>query len=201
MTESETSTWPGLEKPDTSNATYIGWMDSSDKRRYDPNARCPNDPLFRRCKTYYQHLDLMNNGYKHGNWWNKEFYTWLENERLIASCTSQLDLTRQERLSAKRYYHRLPKDKFGTYKEDVAVATCFYVMEQNKQDLRRGHPNTLTDEQFRDIETRFGVSETTFRNLYARIERRVRLGNLNKFKEFDGYHMVDHIIPESQIQE
>lgn len=196
MSTAETEGWLRLEQPDTSNATWIGWWKSDDQNRYDPDHVWDDDRYPRRYGDSYKRLDLINNGYVHGNWWNKPFYRWLENDKLIRSCSSQLGLTRREWGPARGLFHRLPLNKFGTLKEDVAIATCFYVIEKDERDRRRGHPNALDEDQVRDIENRFYLSLKSLRKAYGRVESLLRTNRLSEPKTFDKYGMSDHYSPE-----
>lgn len=180
----------GLERPDTNNATIIGWYERTDY--YDPDQRWQDDRYPRRYGDYYKDKDLTNNGYKHGSYWNKGFFRWLENDRLIRICSGQLGLTQRERARVKGLFHRLSGERFGTLKEKYAVAACLYVIETEECDLRRAHPNVPDEKKspeltLDNVTERYNVSETWIRKAYARIERWVRLGELGQRETFDKY--------------
>ncbi|MFC3958655.1 hypothetical protein [Halovivax cerinus] len=201
-------TYGSLEQADTNNATIIWWHEKTE--HYDPDDTWDDDRFPRRYEDWYQDKDLTNNGYKNFGWWNKPFYNWLENDRLIQACSSQLPLTQRERAHAKGLFHRLSGRKFGTYKETFAVVTCLYVVETSETDRRRGHPNVPEEEkptEFRleDVSQRFGVSVKWIRKAYARIERWVRRGDLRYYPEFDKYNEefpleYEHRVTELFIQ-
>lgn len=185
-----TQTSRSLEQPDTNNATIIGWYERTDQ--YEPNDTWLDDRYPRRYADYYHDKDLTNNGYKNGSWWNSAFYDWLENDRLVRTCSGQLSLTRRERARAKSLFHRLHGEKFGTYKETYAVATCLYVIETEDIDVRRGHPNVPDEKKpaelrLKNVSERFGISEGWLRKAYARVARWIRLGELGPAPEFDSY--------------
>lgn len=185
-----TQTSRSLERPDTNNATIIGWYERT--YYYDPDQRWEDDRYPRRYGDYYKDKDLTNNGYKHGDYWNKAFFRWLENDQLIRICSGQLPLTQRERARAKGLFHRLRGNQFGTHKESYAVATCLYVIETEDGDDRRAHPNVpdkkkSTQLTLENVSQRFNVSEKWIRKAYARVERWVRLGELDQRETFDKY--------------
>ena len=185
-----TQTNRSLEQADTNNATIIGWKEPTPF--YDPNQTWLDDRYPRRYGDYYQDKDLTNNGYKHGDYWNKPFFRWLENDRLIRACSAQLPLTQRERARAKNLFHRLRAENFGTHKETYAVVTCLYAVETEEMDTRRGHPNVPDQNKpaelrLENVGRRFGISETWLRKAYARVERWVRLGELGPRPVFDKY--------------
>lgn len=204
-----TYTGGGLEQPDTNNATIIGWYKGTDV--YNPDQTWLDDRYPRRYGDYYLDKDLTNNGYKNGVYWNKKYYRWLESDCIIRTCSAQLPLTRQERASAKSLFHRLQGEDFGTYKEIYAVATCIYVIENEEEDLRRGHPNVPeknkpAELRLENVGQQFKITEKWLRRAYARIERWVRLGELGPRPEFDKYDEevpleYQHRIMEVIIQE
>lgn len=196
MSSTESSTCPSLEQADTNNATIIRWYESTNG--YDPDDEWYDDHYPLRYGDWYQNADLTNNGYKNGEWWNKPFYTWLENDRMIEICSGQLPLTRQERAHAKNLFHRLRGEKFGTHKEVFAVATCLYSVEMNETDNRRVHPNVPEDDEDSDgddkkpkefflenVSQHFNITEKWLRKAYGRIERWRRLGELDSSPIFD----------------
>lgn len=183
-------TYRSLEQADTNNATIIGWYERTDY--YDPDTTWLDDRYPRRYGDWYQDKDLTNNGYKNYDWWNKPFFRWLENDRLIRTCSAQFPLTRRERARAKGLFHRLRGETFGAHKETYAVVTCLYVIETEEADTRRGHPNVPDEKkpaelQIESMSRRFGVTEKWIRKAYARIERWVRLGELAPRPSFDKY--------------
>lgn len=118
------------------------------------------------------------------------FHRWLESDRLIRTCSAQLPLTRRERARAKSLFHRLRGGDFGTHKETYAVVTCLYVIETEKVDIRRGHPNVPDKKKFAElrlgnVSKRYGITERWLRKAYARVERWVRLGELGPTPMFD----------------
>jgi hypothetical protein len=190
MKSVESQRYHGLAQPDTNNATIIGWYEKSDS--YDPDDTWDDDRYPRGYRDWYQDKDLTNNGYKNYNWWNKAFYNWLENDRLIRTCSGQLPLTRRERAYAKGVFHCLQGEKFGTYKETYAVATCLYAIETSEIDERRAHPavppeNKSIGLQLGTVSHRFGITEKWIRKAYARIERWIRLDELSSRPTFDTY--------------
>lgn len=204
-----TQTGRSLEQADTNNATIIGWYERTD--HYDPDQTWLDDRYPRRYADYYNDKDLTNNGYKNGNWRNSSFYSWFENDRMIRTCSNQLPLTRRERARTKGLFHRLRGDKFGTYKETYAVATCLYVIETEDVDVRRGHPNVPDEKKpaelrLKNVSERFGISEGWLRKAYARVERWVRLGELGSTPVFDKYDEelpleYQHLLMEVLIEE
>jgi len=185
-----TQTGSSLEQADTNNATIIGWNERTPF--YNPDQTWLDDRYPRRYGDYYLHKDLTNNGYKHGDYWNKSFFRWLENDRLIRACSAQLPLTQRERAHAKSLFHRLRSGNFGTYKETYAVVTCLYVIETEKVDTRRGHPNVPDEKKpaelrLKNVGQQFGITEKWLRKGYARVERWVRLGELGSRPAFDKY--------------
>lgn len=197
MSTTDKSGWPGLEQPDTSNATYIDWKNISKSDEYDPDETWQDERYPRRYADFHQSLDGYNNGWKNGYWWNKEYYAWLENDRVIATISGQLELTRRERAKAKGLFHKIPLHKMGRHKEEVAVALCLYVIEQDEKDRRRGHPNCLAWWQYRLIESHFGISERMFRKRYGKIEHRVRTGDPQETRVFDKYRSENIFSPDS----
>lgn len=204
-----TQTGGSLVQADTNNATFIGWYERTSF--YDPDQIWLDDRYPRRYGDYYRDKDLTNNGYKNGKWRNDDFYRWLESDRLIRTCSAQLPLTRRERARAKSLFHRLRGDDFGTYKETYAVVTCLYVIETEKMDIRRGHPNVPDEKKpaelrLRNVSERFGITEKWLRKGYARVERWVRLGELGPTPVFDKYDEelpleYQHLLMEVLIEE
>ena len=187
MSTTDTSRWPKLEQPDTSNATYIDWQNLYRKETYNPKQTWEDDRYPRRYRDYYQKLDEYNNGYMNYKWRNKNYYSWLENDRLISSISEQLELTVAERARAKGLYHQLPLGKFRGHLEDIAVALCFYVIEHDNRDNRRGHPNVIKNWQYELIEQTLGVSKAKILTNYAKVESRVRTERLQKAPQHDKY--------------
>lgn len=180
----------GLAEPDTDNATIIGWYEKTSK--YDPNKIWTDGRNSCRNRDRYQELDLINNGYKNGDWWNKPFYRWLENDRLIRTCSAQLSLTQQERAYAKATFHRFQGQKFGEHKEMYAVVTCLYAVEISEVDGRRAHPNVPDEKKPKEywlgnLSQRFRIPEHRISSIYARIENWIRTDVLEPYHEFDSY--------------
>jgi hypothetical protein len=190
MSTIDTSGWPGLEQPDTSNATYIDWKNISKSEYYDPDDTWDDDRYPRRYSDYYQRLDYY-------NWWNKEYYAWLENDHLISTISGQLELTRRERARARGLFHRIPLEKMGRHKEEIAVALCLYVIEQDERDEREYHPNSLGTKKYGHIESDFCVSKRMIHKLYGRIAHRVRSEQLQEPPIFDTYRTEDMYSPDS----
>jgi hypothetical protein len=201
MSTTDTSRWPKLEQPDTSNATYIDWLNYEGKKNYDPDQTWEDDRYPRRYEDYYQKLDEYNNGYMNYDWRNKNYYGWLKNDRLISSISGQLELTVNERAKAKGLYHQLPLGKFRGFLEDIAVALCFYVIEYDTKDKRRGHPNLIEDWQYDLIEQTFGVSKAKILTNYAKVESRVRTERLQKAPQHDMYRNSEGRLPDSTTVE
>jgi len=197
MTSTDTSEWPRLEQPDTSNATFIDWKNTDNRENYSPDMTWDDDRYPRRYGDYYQNLDEYNNGYKNQKYRNKPYYTWLENDRLMSAISCQFELTQRERACAKGLYHQLPLQRFGTYKEDVAIALCLYVIEKDDQDNRRGHPNILKKWQFKLIYKVMKLSEKEVFSIYGKIENRIAQGDLRKARLFDNYRGTDTFSPDS----
>lgn len=197
MSTTDKSGWPGLEQPDTSNATYIDWKNVSKSDKYDPDETWQDERYPRRYADFYQSLDEYNNGWKNGHWWNKKYYGWLENDRVITTISNQLGLTRRERARARGLFHQIPMGNMGRHKEEVAVALCLYVIEKDERDLRRGHPNCLEPEKYRLIESDFGVREQMVHKRYGKIEHRMRMKQLQEAPIFDDYRSEDMFSPDS----
>jgi hypothetical protein len=197
MSSTDTSGWPRLDKPDTSNATYIDWKKTDDRDRYDPDETWDDDRYPRRYGDYYKHLDEYNGGLKNYKYRNDDYYGWLENDRLISAISCQLDLTKWERARAKGIFHQLQLGDTGMHKENFAVPLCLYVIEKDERDTRRGHPNVLKKWQFHLISTTLGVGKKIILSNYGKIEYRVRVGKLKKAKQFDKYRKEDMYSPES----
>ena len=162
--------YDSLTKPDTNNATYIGWQ------KIDEEEYWLADHLPRSKKKYWEFLNQVNSGLRNGKWWNDTYETYRTNRDLILNLTSHLYMRPPQRARATNLITRLDLQKLGLQAELVAFCICAYVVHDTEKDPRCGYPakgqmENVTDE-LRSMQKSLGITNKQFRSTYAKVQHR-----------------------------
>lgn len=169
---SESHAYAGLEKPDTNNATYIGWADWKNEEDWTADYYIKNK------KEFFEHLDRMNQGLQNGYRINRPYQTFRMNRDLIATLADKLELTAQQRGKAINLFTALDLQKLGHSVNLVAYCVCAYVVHSDQSD-RECHPQTIdsdSDFLFTELQTKLGISRERFTSVFGKVAHRIRIG-------------------------
>lgn len=130
-------------------------------------------------REYFKYLKEINQGWRKGPVWVESAHmTTNANDGLISSVSGQLDLLQRERSRAKKIFMGIDLGKMGVRKDRVAVAICAYVVEKDKRDQRRGHPQVDDEERnfpgFSELAEMFHLNQRLTERVYYQLEQRYR---------------------------
>ncbi|SFG62912.1 hypothetical protein SAMN04488063_2643 [Halopelagius inordinatus] len=173
-----------LVKPDTNNATYIGWSD------WDGDGDWLTDHYPLNKRDYYEYLDRNNQGLVNGHRMNYEYLTYRMNRDLAATLSDKLEMMPSQRRRAIESFTRLDLQHMGFPAEVVAFCVCAYTVHTDGKG-RKCHPASKpNDSLFTEIREQSGISERQFAKVYGKVEHRIRAGKLES-TNFDRYQTDD----------
>lgn len=150
-----------LPKPDTNNATYIGWTE------IDESEYWLADTVPRSKRKYWEFQNQVNSGLRNGKRWNDPYETYRTNRDLILNLTSHLYMRPHQRTRAIDLISRLDLQKLGLRAELVAFCICAYVIHDSENDLRCGYPamGSMGNicEELREMQKSLGIKDKEFR--------------------------------------
>lgn len=142
--------YSGLDKPDTSNATWFNSNEASASRCWNTDECWLGDSAFRyqEKQKMWKYLGSLNDGVRNGKWTHSPYQTYIDNSHLIETVSCQMDLPKIYWSQAREYYFSLHQNVIRNVRKDsTAVAVVAYVIHTN-QENRPFHPNTkLNDSQ------------------------------------------------------
>ncbi|MFA9417132.1 hypothetical protein [Natrinema sp. HArc-T2] len=166
----ESHAYEELAKPDTNNATYLGWAN------WDNQDEWPADFYIENKKKFFEHLDRMNQGLQNGYRANRPYQTYRMNRDLVATLADKLGMTTQQRGRAINWFTILDLQTLGLPAQTVAYCVCTYVVHSDESN-RECHPQTSEDEfddLFRDIQAQLGIRQERFESVYGKVAHRIR---------------------------
>jgi len=157
-----------LDEPDTNNATTIEWWTLPEDEYWQ------SDFLYSNKKRYFEHLDRYNSGYKNGTWHNDKYETYLANDDLVDSLGDSLNLTQEERMTARSLIHRIDLQREGIRVERMAYALCAFAVHSSTTDRRKCHPQNDLPEEFQQVKDELGIADEEFESDYGKVQHRDR---------------------------
>lgn len=169
---SDADAYEPLLKPDTNNATYIGWDEISESEYWLA------DTIPRSKRKYWEYQNQVNSGLRNGTWWNDPYETYRTNRDLILNLTSHVHMRSQQRTRALDLITRFDLQKLGLRAELVAFCICAYVVHETEKDPRCGYPTkgqmeNVTDE-LRSMQDSLGITDRQFQSTYGKVQHRDR---------------------------
>lgn len=169
-----------LVKPDTNNATYIGWTDWDEESDWLTDHYPPNK------KNYYEHLDRMNQGLNNGYRTNRPYQTYRMNRDLAACLSSQLGMTASQRSRTIQRFTQLDLQRMGFPAQVVAFCVCAYVVHTDEEG-RKCHPACKPEDTlFARLREQLSIPANRFAKVYGKVEHQIQNEPL-KPGDFDRY--------------
>lgn len=178
----ESHAYAELVKPDTNNATFIGWSE------WEDDSDWPTDYYPLNKKEFYKLLDQMNQGLNNGYRTNRPYQTYRMNRDLAATLSDKLRMTQSQRLRAIRTFTKLDLQRLGFPVQVVPFCVCAYVVHEEGKG-RKCHPacNNI-DALFTQMREELNIREDKFSKVYGKVENRIRTGKLDS-TDFDEYQL------------
>lgn len=163
-----------ISTPDANNATYFLPSDYTGR----PYWKSKSDFRHNAKQEYFKHLKETNEGRKNGEvWHNTEYLTVEDNNHLINTFASQLELSEQQSKRADSYFHNFDLQEWGVRKQLVAYALCAYVIKNDEQnEVRRTHPNVPDgdrDTLFVQMADSLDITHREFVKTYGKVQSKV----------------------------